>query len=386
MTGFNYKAKDQSGCTVTGTMEGTDERSVRLQLRELGYYVLDLRKRRNGNAARVVNQILGGVPARDMAVFYRELTTMLRAGMSIHQAASLLSQQGVSRRLRRVCAECVPHLQSGGKLSEVLARYPWLFPEMHISLIQTGETGGSLDLMFERLSEYMEHEYALRQKLRMQTFYPKILVLAVIFIPSLPTLIFKGTGAYLAATLGTLAHLLFWGLLLWAIYRLLCLIPSVRYAFDMLKLAIPKIGPASKMLAIGRFCRVFSTMWSAGIPPAQGVLHGARATGNAYLARRLMAAAPLVEQGESLTTALARTYVLQPLMLNMLSTGEHTGNMDEMLDKAAVYSESEGALALNQSAVVIGVLLYLGVALYIASVVISGWEGYGSQLNDLTKQ
>ena len=389
MSSFKYKIKDKSGKTLEGFMDGEDVRSVVARLQQQGCFVLDVREvqerpRITWNPFALfirwfVNPIFAGSTVHDQAVFYRQFAIMVKSGMTLVQAVSSLRSQGGNRRLRKIADETLLFLQEGGRLSDALARYPWMFPELQISLLRAGEEGGSMDLILDRIAAYLEREVTVRQKLRIATLYPKLLVLAVIFIPPLPALVLEGTDAYLKS-ITRVVPLVVWLLALWVVYRLLYQIHWFRYAIDMVKLAIPKIGKMTRMLALSKFYRVLSGMFAAGIPIAQSISHAANASGNGFLAARIKTAIPSVERGELLSESLERARGLPPMALDMLRTGEQTGNVDEMLDKAAEYTENEAEVAVMQSTIMLGVLLLLGVALYIGSIVVGFWGGYAKSI------
>lgn len=392
MTSFRYKVKDKSGRTLDGITIGEDQRSAIEHLQKMGYFVLNItqvreRSDRRWNPARLlkrwlVNPIFFGASVYQLAVFYRQLATMVKSGMTIVHAMSSLSSQGGSRPLRKIASETVPVLQSGGKLSDAFAGYPWVFPELHISLIRAGETGGTLDKMLGKIADYLEREHGVRQKLRLATFYPKILVLAVILIPRFHILILGGLTPYMKATLAILLPVGIGLLALWVAFRLLSQIRAFRYGLDLVKLAVPKIGKTVKMLALSKFYRVLGAMYAAGSPLSQGLEHAAKACGNWYMATRLRRAIPWVEQGNSLSESLERTRILPRMGLDMLATGEQTGNIDEMLDKAAEYSENEAEVATIQTTIIVGVLLLLCVAAYIGCFVVQFYVGqYANVMN-----
>ena len=382
MSSFAYRVKDRNGRTQGGTMVGEDQRQVVSRLQEMGFYVLEVRPVRGAGfnpfrviSRRIVNPIFSGASVYQMAVFYRQFATMVRSGMPVSQALGSLRSQGGSRVLRKVAAESMSFVQSGGRLSEAFARYPWVFSEVQISLLRAAETGGVIDKMLARIADYLEREHGVRQRLRLATLYPKILLLAVIFIPRLQTLLLEGFDPYWRQTAGVLVPILAVVIGLWALHRLLSQIGAFRYAMDVAKLATPKVGGMIRMLALSKYYRVLGAMYAAGTPLSQAMNHAADACGNWYLTWRLRRAAPLVAQGTQLSVALDAARVLPPMALDMISTGEQTGNVDEMLDKAAEYTENEAEVRVIQSTVILGILLVLCLATYIGWFVIHFWAG-----------
>ena len=397
MITYTYKVKEKGGRVITGTMVGEDRSSVVSRLQQMGHYVMEIKETRGERSAAAswnplgllmrwtIVPLFGGASIPQLAVFYRQFATMIRSGMPISQAMSSLRTQGGSRVLRKVAGETLTYVNNGGKLSDSLARYPWIFPELHVNLIRAGETGGSLESMISKIADYLERENKIRQRLRFATFYPKLLVLAVIFIPKFPILLFEGGRQYIHATMGILTPILIGVAALWVGFRLITQIPPFRYTFDMLKLAVPKLGKTVRMLALVKFYRVLAAMYSAGTPLSRGLMSAAAASGNWYITSRLKTAAPIVDSGGRLSDALRGTGVLPGMALDMISTGEQTGSMDEMLEKAAEYTEEEAEVAVFQSTMVLGVLLVVAVAGYIGCYVIQFYIGqYSNVMNSNT--
>lgn len=392
MGSYKYKVKGKSGQMLNGVITADDQRSAIGRLQEMGYFILEIHEVRERSAKKwnpmylfirwLVNPIFSGATAYELAIFFRQFATMVKSGMNVLQSLSSLRNQGGSRRLRKIAAESVPFVQAGGKLSDAFARYPWMFPELHISLIRAAEEGGTLDSMLVRIAEYLEREHGIRQKLRLATLYPKLLILAVILIPNLHLLLLNGFKPYFKATIVVLIPVLVGLLVLWVAYRLLYQIPAFRYGIDVVKLAIPKVGKMVKMLAMSKFYRVLGAMYAAGAPLSRGITHAANASGNWYLTTRLRTAVPAVERGAPLTEALKSTGVLPSMAADMLATGEQTGNVDEMLEKAAEYTESEAETATVQSTIIVGVLMLLIVAGYIGFKVVEFWTGHYANLMD----
>jgi len=369
-------------------MVAEDQRSAIGRLQKMGYFILDIRETKSREESPkdaksdffllrwFIYPIFAGASPYNLMIFYRQFATMIKSGMDVIHAMTSLQTQGGSRRMKKVASEVLPVLQSGGKLSDAFAMHPWVFPELHLSLIRAGETGGMLDSILERIADYLEREHKIRQTLRMSTLYPKILVLALIFIPKFYILLLEGFKPYLRATLGPVIIIGGLALVLWVAFRLLSQIAGFRYGFDCLKLAVPRLGKTIRFLALSKFYRVLSAMSAAGAPLSQGIAGAAQATGNWYLARKLKRAVPGIEQGRSLTEALRDTKAIPYIGLDMIATGEQAGNLDGMLDKAAEYSENEAEVGTVQATLVTGIVLLLIVAVFIGLTVLRFYAAY----------
>ena len=384
---YRYTAKNQQGGTVTGLVEAEDTRRAAGIVREMGLLLLDVRPERavsTQQAEQVVMQkvvypVYSGVSVRDLAIFYRQLATAVRAGIPIHRALISVAENTGKPRLRRVVQAVVNELMQGKPLAKAMSRHPHVFDELQVALVQAGEEGGLLENMLERLADYLERDYKLRLKIRAGTFYPKVLLLAGIFIPKIPVLVVGGgLIPYLRETVGWAAPILLAVLAIVAVVRILLQIEPLREAYDSLKLMVPGIGGLVRQLAMARFSRAMAALYSAGVPLPRTIAISALAADNYYLTKRLRRAVVEVEHGQSISQAFRRTGVMPPLVLDMLQTGESTGNVDTMMDKVAEYYEQETDVKSGQAVIALSVGVYLLIALWIASMIISFWQGYAS--------
>lgn len=384
---FRYTAKNQQGGTVTGLVEAEDPRSAVSIVREMGLLPLDVHPERTVNAQqaeqvvmqKVVYPVYSGVSVRDLAIFYRQLATAVRAGIPIHRALISVAENTGKPRLRRVVQAVVNDLMQGKPLAQAMRRQPHVFDELQIALIQAGEEGGLLDSMLERLADYLERDYKLRLKIRAGTFYPKVLLVAGIFIPKIPILVVGGgLIPYLHETVGWAGPILLAVLAIVALFRIALQVELLREAYDSLKLMVPGIGGLVRQLAMARFSRAMAALFSAGVPLQRAIAISALAADNEYLTKRLRMAIAAVEHGQSLSSAFRQTGVMPPLVLDMLSTGESTGSVDAMMDKVAEYYEQETDVKSHQAVIALSVGVYLLIALWIASMIIGFWQGYAS--------
>lgn len=385
MPTFRYTAKNRQGGTVTGLVEAGDSRRAASLVREMGLLPLDVHPERTVDAQqaeqvvmqKVVYPVYSGVSVRDLAIFYRQLATAVRAGIPIHRALISVAENTGKPRLRRVVQAVVNDLMQGKPLAQAMRKQPHVFDELQIALIQAGEEGGLLDNMLERLADYLERDYKLRLKIRAGTFYPKVLLVAGIFIPKIPILVVGGgLIPYLRETVGWAGPILLAVLALVALFRIALQVEPLREAYDSLKLMVPGIGGLVRQLAMARFSRAMAALFSAGVPLQRAIAISALTADNEYLTKRLRMAIAAVEHGQSLSSVFRQTGVMPPLVLDMLSTGESTGGVDAMMDKVAEYYEQETDVKSHQAVIALSVGVYLLVALWIASMIIGFWQGY----------
>jgi type II secretory pathway component PulF len=304
---------------------------------------------------------------------------MLNAGTSVGQALKTLSQHGANRSLRRAAAEMGEAASCGRPWGETMRAYPALFDPLSIGMIVAGENGGFLDRSCMRLAEYAERDYDLQQTIKRETWYPKLLVVCSILIPSaVPFVIalMKGGNPLLA-----------WFQQVWlplTVLAVVCLawkawnrfMPAathsgpLRIAFDWIKLHVPIVAKISRGLAAAKFCRALGALYASGMGINRMVEIAAGTAGNASFSAAVRRAAPDLERGQGLTDTMRETGQFPGIALQMMHTGEISGNIDSQLDKVADFLEQDAETALKQAVKVLGIVIYLMVAIYIGSQVI----------------
>ncbi len=383
---YTYTARDQRGTVSRGSLEAESNQNAVAQLREQGLWVTDLRV--GGTRARPEGS--GGVPARDTSVakrivsgvspldasmFYRQLATLLHSGVGIFNALEMLSQPGQmpNNRLRQVVVALAQRALQGGTLSDVMERYPWLFDSLQVRLVQAGEAGGFLPDIFRRLADYLEREHELRQDIRKKTLYPKLVLF--VFLLVLPIRI----PLTLAGYLGDLTWELLWvvglGVPLWFSARLFLTSQAGQHFADQVKLAIPVTGKLVRKLAVSRFARSLAALYGAGVPINTAARMAGETSGNYTLEQAIARIVPALEKGSSLAVCLEATHFFPPIFMGMVHTGETTGNLDTMLDKAAQIYEQEATHATTQLVVTLGVVVLIGMAILVAIKVIGFYTG-----------
>jgi type II secretory pathway component PulF len=252
-----------------------------------------------------------------------------------------------------------------------MARFPWLFDRMQVRMVEAGEQGGMLVEILARLADYLQRDYELRLEIKRRTLYPKLLLAAFFIIPSIPTWVLLGYEAFLREMVGKLFWLLILGGGIYLAVKLLLTTEGGRNFYDRVKLAIPVIGPLVRKLVVARFARTLAAMYGAGVPIATGVVLAGESSGNYVLERATHQVIPAIERGMLISQALETTRFFQPMVIGMIQTGETTGGLDTILNKAAEFYEEEAMHATIQLTVVLGVALLLIMGLLIAIRIIS---------------
>lgn len=379
---YVYTAKDQTGAASTGSVEADTDSNAVARLREQGLWVTDLREsgRRVSAPSSAPRDSLGHrlkspVPPKDLSLFYRQLHTLLNSGVAIYQSLEMLSRptQTPNAPLRNAVQFLSRHVLGGGRLSEGMARYPRIFDRMQVRMVEAGEAGGLLVSIFQRLSDYLEREHAIRSEVNRKTLYPKIVLgLLVLVLPI-------GFPVTLAGYLQGLGAILLWifglGIPLWLVLRLFLTSRGGRETWDQVKLALPVVGKLIRKMAVARFARSFAALYGAGVPIAAALAMSGEAAGNYSLEQLTLRMVPALERGVSISQALEASRFFPPMFLGMVATGESSGNLDGMLEKAADFYDEESSHAVQQLVVILGVVLLLAVAVLVAFKIFSFYAG-----------
>lgn len=349
----------------------------------------DLSKR-NPFLTNLLGPVLGRVPLKDLSFFFRQFGTMVEAGVPIVQCLDTLAKQAQNGKLRKILYEVRNAVDSGLPVSSILQRYPEVFQPLVVSLIRAGEEGGFLAEASKQCSDYLNHELELKNMYKRETFIPKVYVVACIGIIFVTNLILSNLATNIRLY-GPLNEASTWYVLgpailfLFLFFTVGLSIYPIRKGWDQIKLYIPYVGKTVHYFAMARFGRAFSALHKGGVPISRSVHLSADACGNEFIRSRIYPTVEKIQDGAGITATLDATGVFSPIAMNMMATGETTGNLDSMLIKAAEYYEDEGKVRAKQLAVVIGVIVFLVVAIYIGFVVITFWtQVYGSAIQEAT--
>lgn len=359
MAVFHYRARRrESGALVTGEINQPSPREAAAALSSRGLVVVELRERA-ASRRLLPNLFQTRVTPKERAILYRQLATMIRAGLPLVVALAAIRAQSQSR-LRACLAEVEQAVRGGEALYEALAAFPEDFPRVQVEMIRTAENAGLMDSVLERLALETEREVRLLGKVRSALTYPAVVVLVtcavLLFIMGFVLPTFESMLAGMGVSPPPLTRLLFSGrdVLLrywyWAAGSLILLVVAVQWwlrtpanwaILDRAVLKAPLVGPLVQLLSLSRFARSLSAMLKSGIPLLAGLGMAAAVCGNRHYEGIMKDVARQVEGGTSLAQALEATQAVPPLMLQMVIAGENTGLLDEMLAKVADFYEAE---------------------------------------------
>ena len=331
---------------------------------------------------------------QDLSNFFRQLAALMHAGTAIGAALNTLAEHGGGKGLRTACAQIAARAMTGEPFSESMKSYPGLFTPLMIGLVNAGERGGFMEAAFTRLADYSERDYKLQQSIKQETWYPKTIVFFSFAIGAFPTLFLAGLLPFLREVWPPYAimALLFFGWKGWkfvkpalisgAVEPLRVGATSPAKIYDEIKLVLPIAGKTARALASAKFCRALAALYSAGIAPAEAVRLGAQACGNRVVADRALKTIPDLQNGRPLTECMKETRVFNPLALQMMRVGEESGDLDGQLDKAADFLEGNAETTIKQAVPVLGIVLFLCVALFVLLKMIGFYTGYFNSMFD----
>lgn len=308
------------------------------------------------------------MPSISLSLFYRQLATLLGAGVPIYEALMTLLRQRPPRPLRESLTTVSASVLQGASLSRAMSACPRHFTGFHLAMVAAGERSGDLVLVLRRLAEHLEEEQTFQRQIKRELFSSKLtMAFALLFWP---IVLARFQGSPVALALVGLLPLLFFGLLL----LLGSVLPrlSGRSALweDRLISKIPVLGRTARLIWQTHFARNLSFLYHAGVSLPEAVRWSCDASGNLYLAGRVRACASRLDRGEGLAGALESVGLLDPVLVTLLKTGELTGSFEAVLDKAAEHFRQMTDVALHQLKVSLGVAATLSVGLCVALILI----------------
>jgi type IV pilus assembly protein PilC len=352
-TVYEWEGRDKNGKVMRGEVRAGGEAMVSASLRRQGILVTRVKKRRM-SGGRSVKQ-------KDIAVFTRQLATMMKAGVPLLQAFDIVARGSPNPKLTRLLTDIRSDVETGTSLSASFRKHPMYFDALYCNLVEAGEAGGILEALLDRLAIYQEKTLEIKRKIKSALMYPiavvvvAFVVLTVIMIFVIPAFkdVFKSFGADLPApTLVVIAMSEFFVKWWWAIFGFLGgggyfffeswkRSEKMQKAMDRLLLRIPIFGDLIYKSVIARWTRTLSTMFAAGVPLVEALDSVGGASGNAVFVEATEQIQKDVSTGSALTTSMQSTGVFPSMVLQMASIGEESGALDHMLGKAAEFYEQE---------------------------------------------
>ncbi|HCI7802949.1 TPA: type II secretion system inner membrane protein GspF [Escherichia coli] len=391
---FYYQALERNGRKTKGMIEADSARHARQLLRGKELIPVHIEARMNTSSGGMLQRRRHAhrrVAAADLALFTRQLATLVQAAMPLETCLQAVSEQSEKLHVKSLGMALRSRIQEGYTLSDSLREHPRVFDSLFCSMVAAGEKSGHLDVVLNRLADYTEQRQRLKSRLLQAMLYPLVLlvvatgVVTILLTAVVPKIIeqFDHLGHALPVSTRTLIAMsdalqasgVYWlaGLLgILVLGQRLLKNPAMRLRWDKTLLRLPVIGRVARGLNTARFSRTLSILTASSVPLLEGIQTAAAVSANRYVEQQLLLAADRVREGSSLRAALAELRLFPPMMLYMIASGEQSGELETMLEQAAVNQEREFdtqvglALGLFEPALVVmmaGVVLFIVIAI-----------------------
>lgn len=391
MPSYRYSAIDHTGRSFTGSLDADNLEAVRAKLADLRYYIVNINEVGAGFNANGILKNLSRVKQKELVVFSRQFATMIDAGLSVLKCLDILGKQTKDPVMRETLTTIRHDVNGGSSLTEAMAKHPRVFTRLYVNMIRSAEAGGILDQVLDRLSGFLEKEMEMRQKVRSAMMYPTVvfafatIVMGVMMFYVLPQFarIFKDMGieklpltTKLMLDFATTARD-FWYLVLLVI--LAVIVGIVMYGrtqtgalhLDQIKLRIPVFGDIILKVSISRFARTFGTLISSGVPVLRAMEITADTTGNLAISQVIERARNSVKEGEKISDPMQNSEYFPIMVTQMISVGEETGRLDQMLVKVSDFYEAEVDSILKGLASLIEPIMIVGLGVLVGFIAIS---------------
>src|SRR5579884_1680280 len=416
MPKFSYVAMDQKGKETKGTLEVATQNEAITRVKEMGFFptkIVEVDKEKpdkkvaKGKGGKVAGKgkkggalnieikipgLSGRVKPKVLTTFTRQLATLVDAGLPLLRGLRVLEKQERNPTLKKILGELALAIEGGSTFSEALAQHPKVFNKLFVNMVKAGELGGVLEVVLNRLSEFMEKAQKIKGKVIAAMFYPvavmvvAVIIMAVLMIYVIPQFqqVFSGMldGAQLPAftrfvlacsaaikdhflmTTGVIAVIV-------VIFMLIIRTKLGRRVFDKFKLKVPVFGPVISKVAISRFTRTLGTLVSSGVPILQALTIVKETSGNVIVSAAVAAVHDSVKEGETITAPLEASNVFPPMVISMVDVGEQTGALPEMLLKIADNYDEEVDNAVAAMTSLLEPIMIVFLAVVVGSIVIA---------------
>lgn len=385
---YQYKGRRiGSGVAITGEKSAQSKQVLATLLR--AEQVLPLSIKEKGKELSLP-KLPQRVKQKEIAIFTKQFSVMLDAGLPLVQCLEIIATQQENKTFANILYQVRNDVESGSTLADAMRRHPRAFDALFVNMISAGEAGGILDVILTRLSGFIEKIIKLKSALRSAAIYPAVIlsvalgVVTIILLKVIPVFatLFEGLGATLplpTRIVLALSHVL-GQFFLFAVVALILTVVGLRYYYkteqgrlliDGLLLKMPIFGMVLKKISVARFSRTLSTLLSSGIPILEALDITARTAGNKVIENALLRARRAIEEGKTLIEPLKAAKVFPPMVLQMTSVGEQTGELDTMLTKVADYYDEEADVAIKNFLTLLEPLLIVFLGVVVGGIVIS---------------
>lgn len=383
---FTYIAKDFTGKRIKGTYQCESSQELMNYIADKGLFCISYNEgiSLRGNGDKVLHKF----KTKELAICCRQLSSMLASGLTLMKALDILYKQQINKYAQEVWRNVYDDVQKGQSFSEAIKAQVGAFPEIFVTMISAGESSGTLDLAMNRLSEHFTKENKLKNKVRSAMIYPAFLLIALlivvigVFSLIMPTF----QSMFVDIPMPTLTKVMFgfsnfirskWYIIVGVLALLVgtliyCLkTPSARLSIDRHLIKSKSIGALVTKVYTGRFARTFASLYASGIPMVESIEKSADVLGNSYISQRFIEVVNEVKQGGSLSNAILRADVFEPMFCSMIFVGEESGTLDEIVAKTADFYEEEADSAISKLVSMIEPVMIILLGIVVALVVLS---------------
>ncbi|HEY2934449.1 MAG TPA: type II secretion system F family protein [Acidobacteriota bacterium] len=400
---FEFKGRRYgNGLPVTGEKVAQSKQTVAALLRSEQIMPISIKEKGKELA---LPKFRAKVKDRELAVFTKQFSVMIDAGLPLVQCLDIMASQQENRTFQNVLFQIRNDVESGSTLADAMGRHPKVFSKLFVNMIAAGEAGGILDVILQRMTIFIEKIMKLKRSLRSASIYPSIIltvaigvvtIILLFVIPVFATL-FEGLGADLPLpTLLVIRASNFLGQFFIFIFIALVLaVLGLRYYYktesgrlfiDKFLLAVPIFGTVLKKIAVARFSRTLSTLLISGIPILEGLDITARTAGNKIIELALLRTRKTVEEGKTIVEPLRQAGIFPPMVIQMVGVGEQTGELDQMLTKVADYYDEEADRAIANFLTLLEPMLIVFLGVVVGGIVVSMYLPLFTMIAKLSRQ
>jgi len=356
---FKWRGKNRQGEVIRGEMEAASAAVAVLNLRKQQIIPIQV-KPEKAKSSGFNLQLSRRITEKEVAVFTRQLATMIDSGLPLVQSLEILANQQENQTFKETLLGVKSEVEGGSTFSDALRKYPKAFDDLYTNLVTAGEIGGTLDIILNRLSQYMEKSIALKKRVKGAMVYPaailgvSVLVVIVLLVFVIPVFekMFQGFGAALPAPTqfiimlsnfmkGNILYIIAGSIAFVFLFRRYYRTEPGRKMTDKLLLKLPVFGDLLLKIATARFTRTLGTLVSSGVPILDGLLITARASGNKVIEEAIMKTRVSISEGKTIAEPLEQSEVFSGMVVQMIGVGESTGSLDAMLNKIADFYDEE---------------------------------------------
>lgn len=393
---FTYRARDEKGSLVTGTLDGDGKQAVYQQLDAMGLFPVSASEIGRGfSSLDDIFVRFQRVKYDDLVFFTRQLQTVVRAGIPLISGLKALEEQTSNTRLKAAIRTICQDVDRGQSFSDALSKHKGIFPELYTSMVRAGELGGSLEEVLERLSGVLEFQMRTKEMLKSALRYPMFVIgtLVIAFIVLINVVVpkfvplFKGSKVALPLPTQILIFIndimsaygvfVISGIIVLIVFFFLYIrTERGSFLFDNFKLKIPLIGPIILKICMGRFAFTLENLVRAGVPIVKTLEIVSRTVGNNFIARKVLEIGVKIEKGRGISRPMRDAKIFPPLVIHLVSTGEETGSLEEMLREVSTHYDREVSYSVNRLSAWVEPILTAGLSimvLFLALAIFMPW-------------